>query len=192
MEAVEDVVTGLVSIKHDYIKFPETEAQLVETRETFKELSDLPNVAGAIDCTHVTIKAPTDSRVDYFSRFQRYDIIVQAVADGKKRFLDVAAGFPGSLHDAHMLRNSRLYGRRARLNCSFILVAISPHTFLDCWLCSLDIFASHRSTRYFTWSSVHRSCIVLPCLLSCFVFPSVEVLAISHVGVLVPLALLPD
>ena len=26
IEAVEDVVTGLVSIKHDYIKFPETEA----------------------------------------------------------------------------------------------------------------------------------------------------------------------
>ena len=111
IEAVEDVVTGLVSIKHDYIKFPETEAQVVETRETFEELSDLPNVAGAIDCTHVTIKAPTDSRVDYFSRFQRYDIIVQAVADGKKRFLDVAAGFPGSLHDARVLRNSRLYRR---------------------------------------------------------------------------------
>ena len=64
---IEDVVTGLVSIKHDYIKFPETEAQVVETRETFEELSDLPNVAGAINCTHVTIKAPTDSRVDYFS-----------------------------------------------------------------------------------------------------------------------------
>ena len=105
------VVTGLVFIKHDYIKFPETEAQVVERRETFEEFSDLPNVAGAIDCTHVTIKAPTDSRVDYFSRFQRYDIIVQAVADGKKRFLDVAAGFPGSLHDARVLRNIRLYRR---------------------------------------------------------------------------------
>ena len=45
------VVTGLVFIKHDYIKFPETEAQVVEMRETFEELSDLSNVAGAIDCT---------------------------------------------------------------------------------------------------------------------------------------------
>ena len=68
-------------------------------------------MAGAIDCTHVMIKAPTDIRVDYFSRLQRYDIMVLAVADGKKRFLDVAAGFPGSLHDARMLRNSRLYRR---------------------------------------------------------------------------------
>lgn len=51
IEAVKDVITGLVSIKHDYIKFPETEAQVVEMRETFEELSDLPNVAGEIDCT---------------------------------------------------------------------------------------------------------------------------------------------
>ena len=33
------------------------------------------------------------------------------MADGKKRFLDVAAGFPGALHDARVLRNSRLYSR---------------------------------------------------------------------------------
>ena len=51
IEAIKDVITGLVSIKHDYIKFSETEAQVVETRETFEELSDLPNVTGAIDCT---------------------------------------------------------------------------------------------------------------------------------------------
>ena len=71
------------------------------------------------------------------------------------------------------------------------------HTFLDCWLSSLDILASHRYTRYFTWSSVHRSCVavVLPCFFSCFLFPSVEVdvLAISFVGLLVLLpGLLPD
>jgi len=67
IKAIEDIVTGLVSIKNDYVKFPETDAQVVETRETFEVPSHLPNVAGAIDWTHVTIKAPTDSRVDYFS-----------------------------------------------------------------------------------------------------------------------------
>lgn len=52
------------------------------------------------------LTAPTD-----FSRYQRYAIIVQAVADGKKRFLDLATGFPGSLHDAHVLQNSHLNRR---------------------------------------------------------------------------------
>lgn len=41
---------------------------------------------------------------------------------------------------------------------------ISVPTFLNCWLSSREILASHRSTRYFTWSSMHRSCVavVLP------------------------------
>ena len=33
------------------------------------------------------------------------------MADGKKRFLDEAAGFQGSLHDVCMFQNSRLYRR---------------------------------------------------------------------------------
>ena len=68
---------------------------------------------------------------------------------------------------------------------------ISVPTFLNCWLSSREILASHRSTRYFTWSSVHRSCVavVLPFFLFCFLFSSVEVgvLLISLVGLLLPL-----
>lgn len=40
-------------------------------------------------------------------------MVVQAVADGEKRFLDVAAGFPGSMHDSRVLTNSSLYRRIA-------------------------------------------------------------------------------
>ena len=58
---------------------------------------------------HIKIKTPTQSRPDYFSRLQQHDIVVQAVADREKRFLDVAAGFPGSMHDSRVLRNSSLY-----------------------------------------------------------------------------------
>ena len=35
--------------------------------------------------------------------------MVQAVVNGKKLFIDVAAGFPGSFHDVRVLRNSSLY-----------------------------------------------------------------------------------
>ena len=37
------------------------------------------------------------------------DVVVQAVADEEKRFLDIAAGFPGSMHDSRVLSNSSLY-----------------------------------------------------------------------------------
>ena len=61
--------------------------------------------------THIKIKTPTPSRPDYFSRLQQHDIVVQAVADREKRSLDVAAGFPGSMPDSRVLRNSSLYCR---------------------------------------------------------------------------------
>ena len=37
---------------------------------TFEEFSDLPNIAGAIDGTHIKIKAPKESAFDYFSRYK--------------------------------------------------------------------------------------------------------------------------
>jgi len=55
--------------------------------------------------------SPRDSAVDYFSRNQQHDFIIQAIADGKGLFLDFAAGYPGSLHDARVYRNSSLYQR---------------------------------------------------------------------------------
>ena len=55
--------------------------------------------------------SPRHSAVDYFSRNQQHDFIIQAVSDGKGLFLDFAAGYPGSLHDARVYRNSSLYQR---------------------------------------------------------------------------------
>ena len=75
---------------------------------TFAELSELPNIVGAVDGSHVRIKPPKDSAVDYFSRYQQHDFIIQAVVDGKKTVLDVdyACGFLGSVHDARSFRGS--------------------------------------------------------------------------------------
>ena len=55
------------------------------------------------------MKASLESAVDYFSRYHHYDFIVQGVVNDQKLFLDFSAGFPVSLHDAHVLRNSTLY-----------------------------------------------------------------------------------
>ena len=108
---VQDVVEALCDLRNEYIKFPSTNREVLATRETFDDLTDLPNVVEAIDGIHVKIKTPKESRPDYFSRLQQHDVVVQAVADGEKRFLDVAAGLPGSMHDSRVLRNSSLYRR---------------------------------------------------------------------------------
>ena len=99
IEAVQDVADALCGLKNQYIKFPSTNIDVLTTRQTFEGLTDLPNAVEAIDGTHIKMKTPTQSGPDYFSRLQQHDVVVQA------------AGFPGSMHDSRVLRNSSLYRR---------------------------------------------------------------------------------
>ena len=111
IEAVQDVVGALYELRDDHIKFPENLAEITTSIQSFEELSVLPNIVGAIDGSHVRIKAPKDSAADYFSRYQQHDFIIQAVVNGHKIFTDFACGFPGSMHDARVLRGSGIFTR---------------------------------------------------------------------------------
>ena len=101
------MVEALYEMRNEHIKFSESEAETRAAIETFQDLSNLPNIVGAIDVSHITIKAPKDSAVDYFSR----NFIIQAVVNGQKLFLDFACGYPGSMHDARVLRRSAIFRR---------------------------------------------------------------------------------
>ncbi|PFX13820.1 putative nuclease HARBI1 [Stylophora pistillata] len=81
IEAYQDVVEALYDLRNEYIEFPTTVAETMRCRETFTDKSRLPNIVGAIDGTHIKIVAPRDGAVDYFSRNQQHDFIIQAVAD---------------------------------------------------------------------------------------------------------------
>ena len=110
IEATQDVINGLYDLRNEWIKFPLTTAETAAIIETFENHSDLPNIAGAIDGSHVRILAPSgDSAVDYFSRYQQHDFIIQAVVDGKKMFMDFSCGYPGSMHDGRVFRRSTIY-----------------------------------------------------------------------------------
>ena len=102
---------------HEFIHFPtngrET-AIAIQKFRTFTE-SKIPQVVGVNDGTHIEILCvDSESRVDYFSRKQRYTINTQAVVGANLMFLHIATGYPGSLHDARILRLSNLYTRAER------------------------------------------------------------------------------
>ena len=109
IEAFMDVVDRLYELRNDYIKFPTTVAETSASIATYMPLSNPPNIAGAIDGTHIKIKTAKNRGVDYLSRYQQNDVAVQALVSGKGAFMGVAAGFPGSMHDARVLRNSITY-----------------------------------------------------------------------------------
>jgi len=91
------------------IIFPNTELEINGIMSGFKGIGKIPNVIGAIDGSHIPIKAPHLFPVDYFNRKGFYSIVLQAVVDYKKKFLDICVGWPGSTHDSRILTNSSLY-----------------------------------------------------------------------------------
>ena len=109
IEAVQDV-NILYDQQHQYIKFPTTIAETTECIATFQRTrSELPNILRAIDGTHISMILPRVDAVDYFSCYPQHDMIIQEVVNAVGNFIDTVAGFPGSAHDARVLRNSNIY-----------------------------------------------------------------------------------
>jgi hypothetical protein len=93
------------------IIFPSTESEINSISNGFKKFGRIPNVIGAIDGSHIPIRSPHLFPVDYFNRKGFYSIVLQAVVDHKKKFLDICVGWPGSTHDSRILINSNLYSK---------------------------------------------------------------------------------
>ena len=107
--AVNDTVKAIVqTLTPELIRFPSTEAELAAAMNTFGKF---PNCVGAFDGTHIPIKRPNKYGTDYYNRKGYYSILMQGVCDGIGKFLSVSCGFPGSMHDARMLRMSGFYER---------------------------------------------------------------------------------
>ncbi|XP_050038849.1 uncharacterized protein [Dermacentor andersoni] len=74
------------------------------------------NAIGCIDGSHIQILTPSESTQSYFNRKKWPSIILQGICDDRNRFLNVFIGFPGSVHDARVLKESPFFAR-APLEC---------------------------------------------------------------------------
>eukprot|EP00118_Oscarella_pearsei_P022072 m.251670 g.251670 ORF g.251670 m.251670 type:complete len:303 (+) comp40338_c0_seq3:519-1427(+) len=95
----------VAALLQEYISFPAGPA----LQEIVSGFSHMPQCAGAIDGSHIPITPPALNHTDYYNRKGWYSVIIQAVVDHQYRFLDVCIGWPGSVHDARVLANSKLY-----------------------------------------------------------------------------------
>ncbi|XP_058811121.1 putative nuclease HARBI1 [Topomyia yanbarensis] len=96
-----------------FIRWPR-EDELRGVADNFKKF---PNVIGAIDGTHVEIPKPRNDD-SYNNRKLTQSIQVQLVCNAKKQFLDVFCGYPGSVHDARVWRESPLYAYLNSAQCT--------------------------------------------------------------------------
>ncbi|XP_035692548.1 protein ANTAGONIST OF LIKE HETEROCHROMATIN PROTEIN 1-like [Branchiostoma floridae] len=119
---VHDVCQAIVDVLLPrYLTFPSGE-RLRETVQGYGEKWGFPQCAGAVDGSHIAIKAPVDGRTDFFNRKGYYSIILQGVVD--HLFTDINVGWPGSVHDARVLRNSSIFERAERGTCTNIPAVI--------------------------------------------------------------------
>lgn len=99
-----DFAQALCQIKDQFIKFPNTPATTRETIQGFREKSNFPDVVGAIDGTHIPIRAPKINHEDYFNRKQYYSFVVQGIVDASGSYLSSSTGQTGfprnTAHDA--------------------------------------------------------------------------------------------
>ncbi|XP_064464660.1 putative nuclease HARBI1 [Ornithodoros turicata] len=83
-----------------------TAEELRAAQQDFYELAGFPGVVG--DGTHVPIQAPSEQEGSYVNRKNYHSINVQLIVAADCRILDVAANWPGSIHDSRILRDSTI------------------------------------------------------------------------------------
>uniref|UniRef100_K7FJU3 DDE Tnp4 domain-containing protein n=1 Tax=Pelodiscus sinensis TaxID=13735 RepID=K7FJU3_PELSI len=70
-----------------------------------------PNCRGALDATHIPVRAPEHQAAHLMNRKGYCSIVLQALVDHRACFLDVYAGWSGRAHDSRILRSSGLFHR---------------------------------------------------------------------------------
>lgn len=98
---------ALNQIAHRFIKWPRGQ-ELEHVINNFQRLCDFPKVIGAIDGTHIEIRAPVFDKNSYKNRNKYYSINLQVISDTRRLFTHCFSGYPGSVHDARVLRNSNV------------------------------------------------------------------------------------
>lgn len=128
------VLNFIWSLKKEYITWPNNRRKLAVS-QGFRKKQNINHIIGAIDGSHIRINKPLQHEDVYVNRKQYHSIILQAVVDHEKLFIDVCCGEHGSLHDARVLRRSSLY-ERAQNNDYFggyFIIGDSAYPALD-WL----------------------------------------------------------
>ena len=123
-DIIHRVTEKILTLRRRLIKFPQME-DLAGIAAGFQQLAgsaSFQKVVGSIDGCHVRIKPPAEHAACYHNRKLFHSIQFQAVCDHRGRFMDIFAGYPGSVHDSRVLRNSPLYTEQLYPPAGFVIL----------------------------------------------------------------------
>lgn len=131
-KVVKAVSVTLASLVNQFVCFPRDD-QISQTKRKFLLLGNMPNTIGVIDCTHVCIQAPHEREWEYINRKGRHSINIQLVGDADLLITNCVVKWPGSVHDARILRESALYRKLQTNRPDGIILGDSAYPLLP-WL----------------------------------------------------------
>ncbi|KAI4463258.1 hypothetical protein MML48_4g00000705 [Holotrichia oblita] len=101
------IINALNKIAPNIISWP-TFDKIPDVIQGFHRISGVNNVVGAIDGTFIPIKAPVVDPEVYITRKSNYAMTLQAVCIRNLKFTNCFMGYPGSVSDTRIFRNSTL------------------------------------------------------------------------------------
>ena len=110
-DMVHRISKKLLKLKNRVIHFPSRD-ELDTVGQGFARLANsqaFSRVVGSIDGCQIQVKPPSVDAQCYVNRKLFPSIQLQAVCDHQGMFIDIFVGYPGSVHDARVLKNSPLY-----------------------------------------------------------------------------------
>lgn len=108
-KCIHTVANAICDNMERFISWP-NQVQISRTKQAFYERSGFPRVAGLIDGTQIPILGPyrpADQAV-FVNRKGFHAINCQVVCNSNMKIMDFDAHWPGSTHDAFLLRNSHV------------------------------------------------------------------------------------
>ena len=103
------IMLAILSLKNSLVIWPTGESRKI-VHSGFKNIGGFENVIGAIDGTHIILGiAPLKQPEIYWNRKKKYSIQCQGIVNHRGIFIDYEIGWPGSVHDAKVYRNSFFY-----------------------------------------------------------------------------------
>lgn len=107
---IRQVSASIAALARTYVRVPHGQERLQINRK-FREVLRIPSIIGAIDCSHIRIKAPSEHAAAFVNRKGYYSINAQMVATPDYKFVNVVARHPGSAHDSRIYTNSSIKER---------------------------------------------------------------------------------
>ena len=77
----------------------------------FEKEGAFPDTVGCVDVCEIAMNAPNIDPNSYFNRKGFHSMKLQAICDKEMRFMDILAGYCGSMHDARVWNLSGILGK---------------------------------------------------------------------------------